>query len=92
MTLPGFEARQVAFSYAYAFSDKIFSFGVTGKIIQGASYNGSMTLKGGTEFQLRTTLEKPALDRLWNRRGCYLSPILMAALWPGGERHQSTDL
>src|SRR6185369_17643091 len=35
MALLGFEARQVAFSYAY--SDKTFSIGVTGKILQGAA-------------------------------------------------------
>ncbi|HSF65883.1 MAG TPA: conjugal transfer protein TraF [Nitrospiraceae bacterium] len=52
MTLPGFEARQVALSYAYAFSDKTFSFGVTGKIIQGASYRGTKTLTGGEEVSI----------------------------------------
>src|SRR6478735_6023059 len=46
MSLPAFEARQVAFSYAYAFSDKMFSFGVTGKLIQGAAYSGNTTLTG----------------------------------------------
>ena len=30
---------EAAFSYAYAFADKRFSVGVTGKIIQGAAYN-----------------------------------------------------
>ena len=52
MTLPGFEARQVAISYAYAFSDKTFSFGVTGKIIQGAAYSGTKPLTGGEEVSI----------------------------------------
>ncbi|HEX7094094.1 MAG TPA: hypothetical protein VF205_10515, partial [Nitrospiraceae bacterium] len=37
MALRGLEARQAAFSYAYAFADKTFSVGITGKIIQGAA-------------------------------------------------------
>jgi hypothetical protein len=52
MTLLGFEARQVAFSYAYAFADKTFSLGVTGKIYQGAAYSGSTPLTGGTEVSI----------------------------------------
>lgn len=56
------EARQAAFSYAYAFSDKTFSIGVTGKIIQGASYNGSTTLTGGTDVSLRDNFGKSTLS------------------------------
>ncbi len=33
------EARQAAFSYAYAFAERTFAIGVTGKIIQGAAYS-----------------------------------------------------
>jgi hypothetical protein len=62
MTLPGFEARQVALSYAYAFSDKTFSFGVTGKIIQGASYRGSMALTGGDEVSLTDNFGKATIS------------------------------
>ena len=58
MALPGFEARQVAFSYAYAFADKTFSLGVTGKIIQGAAYSGSTTLTGGTEVKVTDNFGK----------------------------------
>ena len=58
MALPGFEARQVAFSYAYAFADKTFSLGVTGKIIQGAAYSGSTTLTGGTEVSVTNNFGK----------------------------------
>ncbi len=62
MTLPGFEARQAAFSYAYAFSDKMFSFGVTGKVIQGASYNGSMPLNGGNGVSITDNFGKATIS------------------------------
>jgi len=52
MALRGLEARQVAFSYAYAFADKRFSVGVTGKVIQGAAYNTTTTLQGGVDPNL----------------------------------------
>jgi hypothetical protein len=52
MTLQGLEARQAAFSYAYAFADKTFSVGVTGKIIQGAAYNNRTNLQGGQDPSL----------------------------------------
>lgn len=51
--LPGLEARQLAFSYAYAFFDKMFSIGVTGKLIQGAAYAGSVAVQGGQDVTLR---------------------------------------
>lgn len=62
MTLLGLEARQVAFSYAYAFADKTFSFGVTGKLIQGAAYSGSTTLTGGTDVSITDNFGKPTLS------------------------------
>jgi hypothetical protein len=62
MTLPGFEARQAAFSYAYAFSDKMFSFGVTGKVIQGAAYNGNMPLNGGDGVSLTDNFGKATIS------------------------------
>ncbi len=62
MALPAFEARQVAFSYAYAFSDKMFSLGVTGKLIQGAAYSGNTTLTGGTDVSIRDNFGKPTLS------------------------------
>jgi F plasmid transfer operon, TraF, protein len=52
MTLRGLEARQAAFSYAYAFVDKTFAIGVTGKIIQGAAYNNTTNLQGGQDPNL----------------------------------------
>ncbi len=62
MALRLLEARQAAFSYAYAFSDKTFSIGVTGKIIQGASYNGSTALTGGTDVSVTDNFGKPTLS------------------------------
>ena len=52
MALRGLEARQVAFSYAYAFADKTFAVGVTSKIIQGAAYNTTTNLQGGVDPNL----------------------------------------
>jgi hypothetical protein len=52
MTLRGLEARQAAFSYAYAFADKTIAIGVTGKIIQGAAYNNMTNLQGGQDPNL----------------------------------------
>jgi hypothetical protein len=62
MALRGLEARQMAFSYAYAFSDKTISFGVTGKIMQGAAYSGSTTLTGGTDVSIADNFGKPTLS------------------------------
>ena len=46
MALRGLEARQAAFSYAYAFADKTLAIGITAKAIQGAAYSGSATING----------------------------------------------
>ncbi len=62
MALRALETRQVAFSYAYAFADKTFSFGVTGKILQGAAYSGSTTLTGGTEVSVTDNFGKATLS------------------------------
>jgi len=56
------EARQVAFSYAYAFADKTFSVGVTAKIIQGAAYNGTQNLQGGQEIKLSDSLGQATIS------------------------------
>ena len=58
MTLRALETRQAAFSYAYAFSDKMFSIGVTGKFLQGAAYRGSMTLTGGNNVSITDNFGK----------------------------------
>ena len=62
MALLALETRQVAFSYAYAFSDKTFSFGVTGKILQGAAYSGSTTLTGGTDVSILDNFGKATIS------------------------------
>jgi hypothetical protein len=62
MALRGLEARQAAFSYAYAFADKTFSVGVTGKIIQGAAYNTTTNLQGGVDPNLSDNFGKAEIS------------------------------
>jgi hypothetical protein len=58
MALNGLEARQAVASYAYAFMDRLFSLGVSGKIIQGAAYTGTATIQGGNDVSLSDNLGK----------------------------------
>jgi hypothetical protein len=62
MALRGLEARQLAFSYAYAFADKRFSVGVTGKVIQGAAYNTTTNLQGGVDPNLSDNFGKAQIS------------------------------
>ena len=62
MALRGLEARQAAFSYAYAFADKRFSVGVTGKVIQGAAYNTTTNLQGGVDPNLLDNFGKAKIS------------------------------
>ena len=62
MALRALEVRQAAFSYAYAFSDKMFSIGVTGKFLQGAAYSGNMGLSGGTNVTIMDNFGKPTIS------------------------------
>ena len=62
MALNGLEARQAVFSYAYAFMDRMFSFGVSGKVIQGAAYAGTATIRGGNDVSLSDNLGKAGLS------------------------------
>jgi hypothetical protein len=62
MALRALEVRQVAMSYAYAFADKMFSIGVTGKFLQGAAYSGSMGLTGGTDVTITDNFGKGTLS------------------------------
>ena len=62
MALNGLEARQAVFSYAYAFMDRTFSFGVSGKVIQGAAYTGTATIQGGNDVSLSDNLGKARLS------------------------------
>ena len=45
----GLEVRQAALSYAYAFFDRMFSIGITGKVIQGAAYSGATNVRGASD-------------------------------------------
>jgi hypothetical protein len=47
--LNGLEARQAAISYAYAFADRMFSIGITGKYIQGAAYTSTTNISGASD-------------------------------------------
>ncbi len=52
------EARQINFSYAYAFADRTFSLGLTSKIIQGAAYASDVAVFDATSghFEIRSDL------------------------------------
>jgi hypothetical protein len=56
--LRALEARQATFSYAYAFADRTLAIGVTGKIIQGAAYAGTATIRNGEDLSLTDDLGK----------------------------------
>ena len=49
VALNGLEARQAAISYAYAFLDRTFSIGITGKFIQGAAYANTTNIRGASD-------------------------------------------
>ncbi len=72
------EARQAAFSYAYAFADKMFSIGVTAKVVQGAAYNGTQNLSGGQDIKLRDSLGKATITTTY---GIDLGAIYRPASW-----------
>ncbi|HMS83924.1 MAG TPA: conjugal transfer protein TraF [Nitrospira sp.] len=78
MALRGLEARQLAFSYAYAFSDKTFSVGITAKVIQGASYNGSTTLQGGSGVSTTDHFGKPNISTTY---GIDIGAIYRPSSW-----------
>jgi hypothetical protein len=62
MALNGLEARQAVASYAYAFMDRLFSLGVSAKLIQGAAYTGTATIRGGEDISLSDDLGKAKLS------------------------------
>ncbi len=49
IAMNGLEARQAVVSYAYAFADRMFSIGVSGKVIQGAAYSGVTNISGASD-------------------------------------------
>lgn len=61
LALQGLEARQATFSYAYAFLDRTLSIGITGKLIQGAAYNGTAPVTNG-EVDVTDSLGKAKLS------------------------------
>ncbi|MBI3355771.1 MAG: conjugal transfer protein TraF [Nitrospirae bacterium] len=78
MALRGLEARQAAFSYAYAFADKTFAIGITGKIIQGAAYSGTTTLQGGNGVGITDHFGKPTISTTF---GIDLGAIYRPSSW-----------
>ena len=63
LTVRGLEARQAAFSYAYAFADHTVSIGATAKIIQGAAYNASVSVfQSNGDISFREDLGKPEIS------------------------------
>jgi len=61
--LRGLEARQAAFSYAYAFADRTFAIGATAKIIQGAAYTGQINVLGADDIDnIRDSFGKAKLS------------------------------
>lgn len=74
----GLEARQAAFSYAYAFADKTFSIGVTGKVIQGAAYIGTAAVTGGEGVTLSDKFGKPTISTAF---GIDLGAIYRPSSW-----------
>ena len=78
MALRGLEARQLAFSYAYAFSDKTFAIGITAKVIQGASYNGSTALQGGSGVSTTDHFGKPNISTTY---GIDIGAIYRPSSW-----------
>ncbi len=63
LAVRGLEARQAAFSYAYAFADRTVSIGATAKIIQGAAYNASVSVfQSDGDISFREDLGKPEIS------------------------------
>ncbi|MCP9454962.1 MAG: conjugal transfer protein TraF [Nitrospira sp.] len=78
MALRGLEARQLAFSYGYAFSDKTFAVGITAKVIQGASYSGFVDLQGGNGVTISNRFGKPTISTTY---GIDLGALYKPASW-----------
>lgn len=78
LALRGLEARQLAFSYGYAFSDKTFAVGVTAKVIQGAAYAGFVDLQGGHGVTISNRFGKPTISTTY---GIDLGALYKPASW-----------
>ena len=77
IALRGLEARQAAFSYAYAFADKTFAIGITAKAIQGAAYSGTATING-EELKLSDNFGKAKISTAF---GIDVGAIYRPASW-----------
>lgn len=62
MAVNGLEARQAVASYAYAFMDRMFSIGISGKVIQGAAYTGTAAIQGGSDITFSDNLGKAKMS------------------------------
>ena len=63
LAVQGLEARQVGFSYAYAFSDRTFAIGATAKLMQGAAYNASVSVfQSNGDINFRNDLGKAEIS------------------------------
>jgi F plasmid transfer operon, TraF, protein len=78
MRMPALEARQLAFSYAYAFRDKTLSIGITGKIIQGAAYDGMMNIATGQGVTISNNFGKATIS---NSFGIDVGAIYRPSSW-----------
>lgn len=57
------EARQAAFSYAYAFADRTVAVGITGKVIQGAAYSNPVAVfSASNDFNFSSDLGKAEIS------------------------------
>jgi hypothetical protein len=78
LALRGLEARQLAFSYGYAFSDKTLAVGITAKVIQGASYSGFVDLQGGNGVMISNRFGKPTISTTY---GIDLGALYKPSSW-----------
>lgn len=72
------EARQIGFSYAYAFLDRTLSVGTTIKVIQGAAYNNQRTLIGSSSNFEMSNLGKATISTSY---GIDVGAIYRPASW-----------
>lgn len=78
LALRGLEARQLAFSYGYAFWEKTFAVGITAKVIQGASYSGFVDLQGGNGVPISNRFGKPTISTTY---GIDLGALYKPSSW-----------
>ncbi len=74
------EARQINFSYAYAFADRTFSLGVTSKIIQGAAYASNVAVFDASSghFEIRSDLGQAKISTQF---GIDVGAVFQPASW-----------